>query len=64
MTSISTNISSPNQIHEEVHVQFVRQHEKNNNKTKFLSTTNISCFPFYNEKTNSYHKDIYISRKH
>lgn len=57
MSNISTNISSPNQIHEKIHVQFIRQHKYNNNKTKNLSTTKKKI-PFYNEKTNSSHEDI------
>jgi hypothetical protein len=50
ITNTSTNISSPNKIHEKNHVQFKRQERNNNNQKKVLSTENVSFFLFNNEK--------------
>lgn len=52
ITNTSTNILSPNKIHEEIDVQFKRQQKKS------LSTKNVSFFLVNNEKINSSHKNI------
>jgi hypothetical protein len=50
MTSTSTNISSPDQIHEEVHVQFIRQHKKKVTKQNFCQLQMFLVFHFIMKK--------------